>query len=121
MSDDEYEFRRCLGLAFMAKGDYDRGIKVRQEALAIQPSSERCWMSLCNAYEAKGDYDAIIGLSETTLANNQLQEEFLRHSLFSAYEKIGQYAVGITTFQSVVDRHPKNWIPWAYLPAKWRS
>ena len=84
-SDEHFEFQEYLGLAFMAKRDYDKAIAVFekniqdgphlllkacrakedydiavkgfQEYLDRQPLSWEHWDWLCDVYEAQGDYD----------------------------------------------------------------
>ena len=144
-SDERFEFQEYLGLAFMAKRDYDKAIavfeknikdgpqlilmacrakqdydiavKIFQEYLDRHPSSWEHWDWLYEVYEAKGDYDTMITMSESALANNQFERN--RHdlwaNLYSASEQKGEYVTALEIFQSAIRKHPKDWVPWSWL------
>lgn len=144
-SDEHFEFQKYLGLAFMAKRDYDKAIavfekniedgpqliltacrekedyniavKIFQEYLDRHPSSWEHWDWLCDVYEAKGDYDMIITMSESALANNQFEQNrsSLWANLYTASELKGDYVTAIATFQTAIRKHPKDWVPWSWL------
>ena len=142
-SDEHFEFQKYLGLAFMAKRDYDKAIavfekniedgwlltacqakqeydiavKIFQEYLNRHPSSWEHWNWLYDVYRAKGDYDTMITLSESALANNQFEQN--RHSLlyylYTASKQKGEYVTALATFQSAIRKHPKDWVTWSWL------
>lgn len=116
-SDKSSGLEWYLGVAFMAKRDYDKAIMPLKMAFDKHPTEYCNVECLWNAYRAKGDYDGAIKTLWSTLDRGQdlclSDVPILWRFLAEAYKGKGDHDDGIKAFQMVIDKQPCE--TWIYL------
>jgi tetratricopeptide (TPR) repeat protein len=112
-SDNRSGFQWYLGVAFMAKRDYQRAIKPLKIAFDENPNKYRNVECLWKAYGANGDYDGAIETLEATTDRKEGERWLLWRFLAKTYKEKVDHDGGVDSFQKAIDKYPNE--IWIYL------